>query len=159
MPYYEQTAPDSVGVLFRFENLSSVFLNLNYSEEKISVITFDKKVPKQEIARYGYSVDHVFDADYVFLSDFIDRFSGLELQDGDILKRYTGVQICQLLEQNDLEKNTVIAALLSKINYWGFSKNDLTFLIKNTNTELNYPTGYPLIEPLPRLCARVNFVN
>ena len=159
VPYYEQTPPDNVGLLFRFSQKGSVFLNLDYQSEKISVITFFEKIAKQKVLDYGYGVSYTFDTDYIFLADFIDRFGGLEFQSGENLQRYTGVQIIEMLEKKELSEKQVIAAVLTKINYLGFSKNDLTFIIRNTDTDLSYPSGYPLIWDLKKLCTRINFVN
>lgn len=159
VPYYEETPPDNVGLLFRFDTQSSVFFNLDFYEEKISVILFDTKITKQTVLDYGYTVTYVFDTDYVFLADFIDRFGGIEMQSDNGLQRYTGVQITEMLETGAVKRRDVITAVLSKISFTGFSKNDLTFIIKNTDTLLNFPSGYPMIAYIPRLCGRVNFVN
>lgn len=159
VPYYEQTPPDNAGLLFRFENHGSVFLNLDFYEEKVSVIIFDSKITKQTVVDYGYSVFATFDSDYVFLADLIDRFGGLELEDNEKLFRYTGVQVTELLIKNKENAKAVITALLGKIAHNGFSKNDLTFVINNTSTQLSYPEGYPLITYLGQICRTINFVN
>lgn len=159
VPYYEQNPPDNVGLLFRFGTKGSAFFDLDYHNSKISVILFDEKTTKQGVLDYGYTADYVFDADYIFLADFIDRFGGLEFQNGDKLQRYTGIQITDMLENGQLSEKQLISSILLKINYSGFSKNDLTFLIKNTNTDLSYPSGYPLIADFHKLCVRINFVN
>lgn len=159
VPYYEETPPDNVGLLFRFDTHTSVFFSLDFYQEKISVILFDTKITKQTVLDYGYIVDYVFDADYIFLADFIDRFGGIEMQiDGD-LRRYTGIQVTAMLEEGKVQRREVIVSLLSKINFTGFSKNDLTFIIKNTDTSLNFPSGYPMITYIKHLCGRVNFIN
>lgn len=159
VPYYEEQPPDNAGLLFRFKENSSVFFNLDFYEEKVSVIFFDTKITKQTVLDYGYTVTTTFDTDYIFLAEFIDRFGGIEVQNGEILQRCTGVQITQMLENETLEKHAVITALLSKISFSGFTKNDLTFIIKNTQTQLSFPEGYPLIAPLSNVCRTINFVN
>ena len=159
VPYYEQNPPDNVGLLFRFGVKGSVFFDLDYHNSKISAILFNEKTTKQGVLDYGYTVDYVVDADYIFLADFIDRFGGLEFQNGDKLQRYTGVQITDMLENDKLTEKQLISTILLKINSSGFSKNDLMFLIKNTHTDLSYPSGYPLIANFHDLCLRINFVN
>ncbi len=159
VPYYEETPPDNVGLLFRFDAQSSVFLNLDFYGDKMSVILFDSKITQQAVLDYGYTVDYVFDTDYIFLADFIDRFSGVEIQTENDLRRCTGIQVTEMLEAGKISRRDVITALFSKISFTGFSKNDLTFIIKNTGTSLNFPSGYPIIAHIPRLCGRVNFVN
>ncbi len=159
VPYYEQEPPDNAGLLFRFENNGSVFLNLDFYEKKVSVIFFDTKIAKQRVLDYGYSLTATFDTDYIFLAELIDRFGGLELQTETQWVRYTGIQVTELLEQGKVEKRDVTEAVLGKIANNGFSKNDLTFLIKNTDTLLSYPQGYPLIVHLPDVSRTVNFVN
>lgn len=159
IPYYNQTPPDNAGILFRFQGGGSVFLNMDFYEEKISVILFDEKTVKQSVIDYGYTVTYTVDTDYIFLSEFIDRIGGIELSlDGSLL-RYTGVQVTDLLKNGSVDKKQVISLVLQKISKNGFSKNDLLYIIKNTTTELNFPSGYPYIEPLPKLCRNVNFVN
>lgn len=159
VPYYEESPPDNVGLLFRFDTHTSVFFDLDFFDEKISVIMFDTKIAQQKILDYGYTVTYVFDTDYVFLADFIDRFSGIELIKDNELQRYTGIQVTEMLQNGTAERRDVITALLSKINSAGFSKNDLSFIIKSTDTLLSFPSGYPMIEYIPRLCAHINFVN
>ncbi|MBE6806283.1 MAG: hypothetical protein E7526_07245 [Ruminococcaceae bacterium] len=159
VPYYEETPPDNVGVLFRFDNKTSVFFDLDFFDEKISVILFDTKIPAQTVLDYGYTVTYTFDADYIFLADFIDRFGGLEMKTEEQLQRYTGVQVTEMLENGTASRHEVIKALFSKISITGFSKNDLTFIIKNTDTLLNFPSGYPIITRLQKISRSVNFVN
>ncbi len=159
VPYYQETPPDNVGLLFRFDKNTSVFFDLDFSNEKISVILFDTKITKQTVLDYGYIVDYVFDTDYIFLADFIDRFGGIEMQSDGGLLRYTGIQVTEMLKEGKVQRREVISSLFSKISHIGFSKNDLTFIIKNTDTSLNFPSGYPMITYIKHLCGRVNFVN
>ena len=159
VPYYNETPPDTAGFLFRFDDGGSVFLNMDFYEEKISVILFDTKTVKQNVLEYGYTVNYTFDTDYIFLSEFIDRLGGIEMNLEGSLLRYTGVQVADLLKNKQADKKTVVSVLLQKISKNGFSKNDLLYIIKNTTTELNFPSGYPYIAPLPKLCRNINFVN
>ena len=159
VPYYEEQPPDNAGLLFRFKDNGSVFLNFDFYEAKVSIIFFDGKITKQTVLDYGYTLTAAFDTDYIFLSEFIDRFGGLELQSGGQMLRYTGVQVVELLEKGEISKKAAMSAILGKIAQNGFSKNDLTFIIKNTQTELSFPEGYPLIAPLPNTCRTLNFVN
>ncbi len=159
VPYYSQTPPDTAGILFRFTGGGSVFLNLDFYEEKISVILFDTKTVKQSVLDYGYTVTYTVDTDYIFLAELIDRFGGIEMELEGSLLRYTGVQVTDLLQNKQVDKRQVISVMLQKISKNGFSKNDLLYIIKNTTTELNFPSGYPYIEPLPKICRNVSFVN
>ncbi len=159
VPYYNQTPPDTAGFLFRFDDGGSVFLNMDFYEEKISVILFDTKTVKQSVLDYGYTVTYTVDTDYIFLAEFIDRLGGIEMELEGSLLRYTGVQVTDLLKNKQVDKRQVISVMLQKISKNGFSKNDLLYIIKNTTTELSFPSGYPYIEPLPKVCRNVNFVN
>ncbi len=159
VPYYNETPPETAGILFRFNDGGSVFLNLDFYENKVSVILFENRTVKQRVLDYGYTVTYTVDTDYIFLSEFIDRFGGIEMNIEGTLLRYTGVQVTDMLREDSLDKRRVISVVLDKISKKGFSKNDLLFIIKNTTTELSYPNGYPYIEPLKNLCRNVSFVN
>ncbi len=159
VPYYNETPPETAGILFRFNDGGSVFFNLDFYENKVSVILFEDKAVKQRVLDYGYTVTYTIDTDYIFLSEFIDRFGGIEMNIEGTLLRYTGVQVTNLLKEGLGDKRKVISSILDKISKKGFSKNDLLYIIKNTTTELSYPNGYPYIEPLQSLCRNVSFVN
>ena len=122
VPYYEEQPPDNAGLLFRFQQSGSVFFDFDFYEERVSIIFFDTKITKQTVLDYGYTVTATFDTDYIFLSEFIDRFGGIEVQNGNNLQRYTGVQIAEMLEDETIDKRSVITALFSKISFSGISK-------------------------------------
>lgn len=161
VPYFNTDLPDSKGFLFNFLGGGGVFINFDFYSEKTAVIIFDDNVPSDEILRYGYTADVVLQADYDFLARFIDLYGGLELETDSETGRYTGVQVTDMLAHSTSKalKKRVTGELLDKILQNGFTKEQLLFIIENTETDFNYPDGYILIDNLRYPLRNIYFVN
>lgn len=161
VPYYNTELPDSRGFLFNFYGGGAVFINFDFYSEKTAVIVFDDNAKESEILQYGYTADTVLQADYTFLAEFIDLYGGLELKVGEETGRYTGVQITDMLSRNTGKtlKKQIIGGVLDKILKNGFTKEQLLFIIENTETDLNYPDGYVLIDNLQYPLKNIYYVN
>lgn len=161
VPYYNTDLPDSMGFLFNFYGGGGVFINFDFMSEKTAVILFDDNTDRSAVLQYGYTADKSIQADYTFLGEFIDLYGGLELQVSGSTQRYTGVQVTDLLAHStDRElKRQVIDGILKKIEQNGFTKEQLLFIIENTETELNYPDGYILIDNILGPLKNIYFVN
>jgi len=159
VPYVEETL-ENYGLLFSFSEGGSVFINLDFYNKKTSFMFFDEEVEGLYMRQFGYRVDNVFKADYVFLAEFIDRFGGITLT-GETTMRYTGVQVTDMLSKSlDRKlKHSIAEALISKINTVGFNKRDLIFLIEETETDMSFPTGYGLLEGINKVSNEVYFIN
>lgn len=160
-PYYNTDLPDSTGLLFNFYGGGGVFINFDFMTEKTAVIVFEDNVSETEILQYGYTADKTLFAEYTFLAEFIDLYGGLQLSVSDNTQRYTGVQITDMLAHStDKElKKQVIDGTLKKIEQNGFTKEHLLFIIENTDTDLNYPDGYILIDNIQYPLKNIYYVN
>ena len=161
VPYYNTDLPDSAGFLFNFYGGGGVFINFDFFSEKTAVIIFEDNAEAAEILQYGYIADNVLQADYTFLAEFIDLYGGLELRNDGEDERYTGVQIADMLSHSTGKtlKRQIIGGVLDKILKNGFTKEHLLFIIENTETDLNYPDGYILIDNLRYPLKNIYFVN
>lgn len=149
---------ENAGFFVSFEGGGSEYFYLDFENNRISVMFVDSV---ETVERAGYSVYSYILADYDFLSAFIDRFFGVELEQNGEIMRYTGVQATELLAKStDVGlKEDMIAAVFDRIHNVGFSKNDLVFIIENTKNDLSYPKGYPYIDGFDNLADDVYFVN
>ena len=162
VPYISDDAPDFFGVLVRFSGAGSVYLAFDKNEAKTTVILLSNSAKESDVSGYGYEVDCVADADFDFLSKFIDDFGELELLDDDgTAFGYTGVQISEMLKKtNDVNfKKVVITKLLNAMKRKGVERANLVCFIEQCSTNLNYPGIYYLHNTLNQALDSISFVN
>ncbi len=161
VPYAERYEEENCGLLVRFRDGNSVFLNFDFSDIKVSVLMLPNGADTDTVKAYGYSVYKTVDTDYTFLGRFADRLGGIELTDNDSTHKYTGVQLKEKLATSP-DKNLrrqVINVILSRFYSRGLSKEDLVFVIESTETDLNFPDAYNLSAPISSVCKNINFIN
>ena len=95
------------------------------------------------------------------MARFIDLYGGLELETDSETGRYTGVQVTDMLAHSTGKalKKQITGGILDKILQNGFTKEQLLFIIENTETDFNYPDGYILIDNLRYPLRNIYFVN
>lgn len=155
VPYYN-ALPEDVNLLWILPDKSQILFSLLFSRGCLNVI-FADETPRERYC--GAAPDYTVRADHTFLGDFIDRFGGLTLTVGGETLRYTGVQVTDLFSvpREEPTLNAVVTSLLNTISQVGFTKQDLTFLIEHTNTDLSLPDCYDWDEYIPDLCRNPQF--
>ena len=130
-----------------------ILLNLNFKEEIINIIFLET-----EAENYGYTVDYDVICNYEMVGYLVDVAGGIEL-DG---LRYTGVQITEMLEYKPQEissKKTITAKILQGISAVGFTKENLLYIIENSETNLEFIRCFDWVNWIPKLCRFPRFVN
>lgn len=160
--YAESGKPKNRGFLVKFENGGSEYFYLDFINDRISVIMLSGDATDKAVAKYGYTVYRTIYADYDFLASFIDSYDSVIINNeyGEAY-RYTGVQATQLLRSStDIDvKKKLIVSLFGNIKEKGFRGENLVDIINGTNTDLNYPDGYPFVEYLAEISGQVYFIN
>ena len=161
VPYGTYYDSESCGFLVRFRDGNAVFLNFDFEDSKTSVLLLPNGTGSDIVSTYGYTGYKTIDTDYAFLARFADRLGGIELNDGEKSYKYTGVQLKDRLSSTtDKElRRQIIERFLGCFYSRGLTKEDLVFIIENTNTELNFPDAYNLAPAISDVSKTINFIN
>ena len=142
VPYYSE-APENAGVLFDIYSDRTLFY-MDFEKNTISILT-DNKNTNTGDTLYGYPVDYTVSAGYDLLVYIIDTVGGIELETETEILRFTGVQIADMLSKSSDTKSLyrkVIPEIFKKIKEKGISREDLLYIIENSETNLTFPDCY-----------------
>ncbi len=161
VPYGNYYDSESCGFLVRFRDGNSVFLNFDFEDSKTSVLLLPNGTDSDAVSTYGYTVYKTIDTDYTFLARFTDRLGGIELSENGKSYKYTGVQVKEKLSSSidKALRRQIIKQFLGCFNSQGLTKEDLVFIIENTETELNFPDAYNLAPAISDVSKTINFIN
>ena len=159
IPYYTPI-PENCGILFDICGDKTLFY-LDFQQETISV-AFADEYNQDDSEFCGFTVDYTVKSDYNLVGYLTDAAGGIEMDiDGEVL-RYTGVQITQMLEYSSVSrdiKDKICSQIVLGIAENGFTKEDLLYIVENSDTDLKFNVGYPWVEYIQELCGFARFVN
>lgn len=142
IPYYN-SAPENAGVLFDICSTRTLFY-LNFEKNTISILS-DNKNTEIGDTLYGYPIDYTIIGNYDLLEYIIDSLGGIELETENETLRYTGVQIADTLRKTTDTKEVykkIIPKIFDKIKEQGIMREDLLYIIENSETNLTFPDCY-----------------
>lgn len=148
VPYYE-TLPQDSTIMFNICD-DSILVNLNFSEKSIKVISAEENAKNQDTV-YGYNIDYYLNCNYKTVGYLTDIAGGIELEG----ERYTGVQITDLLEYSAVSKDTkklITEKIITGISENGFTKEDMLYIIENSDTNLKFASAYTWTQYIAELC-------
>ncbi len=151
VPYYTQTPENSCVLLMICED--NILLDLKFEQELMNVVFLE-----YEPEYYGYSVDYTIKTDYEFAGYLVDLVGGIEMDN----MRYTGVQVSQMLEYTNAskeQKKEITEKIINGISNTVLTKDDLHYIIENSETDLKFAECFLWSDFLPDVCKFVNFVN
>ena len=149
VPYYTQVPEDKTVLMTVCQD--KILLNLNFEEETIN-ITF------LEAENRSYTADYEVICNYEMIGYLVDVAGGIEL-DG---LRYTGVQITEMLEYNPQDinlKKSITQKIIKGISNNGFTKENLLYVIDNSETNLKFNLCFDWVDWIPELCRMPRFVD
>ncbi len=159
VPYYS-SVPQNAGVLLDICG-DRTFFYLDFEGMELRII-FDGEEEFKEDNVYGYNVDYSIFSDYSLLSEIVDIAGGVEMTYNDEKLTFTGVQISEILsttvERNGLRRD-LTQRIVKKISQNGIKKEDLLYIIENSETNLTVPACYYWPEFIKELCGSVRVVN
>lgn len=145
IPY--SSAPDNVALLFELPHGTLLF-ELDFGKALLTV-TAD---PDTELISGKY---FTVSADERLVAGMIDRVGGIELlTDGELL-RFTGHQVTELFgyyTDTEALRNSILEEYLKKAGEVGLSRQDLVYLIENSQTDLTVPDCFYWPEYTAELC-------
>ena len=153
--------PANCGVLFRFPDNSACLLNMDFKNQKMNGLFFEKLNNDESADFAGYKNDYTVELNYTAIAGIIDRVGGIELTLNNETLRYTGVQICEILSVTKEKKDLNIAIflqVLQKISENGFSKDDISYIIEYSNTTLSIPICYDWDLYIKQMCKNANII-
>ena len=153
--YYEDI--ENCGIKVSLPGEINLLIYLDFTKEISYIIYIDNNMGDY----FGYSEDYKITFDYQTLSLFIDRFGGIDMPADYEMQRYTGVQICDMLQQDKSKEfiYDLLDAQFKKISQIGISNEDFVFLIKNTSTNLTVPVCFYWPEHMQNMFSNATFVN
>lgn len=158
IPYY--SVPENTTILFKICN-DNLLIDLDFNESIINVLLVDESF-STNTDLYGYSVDYTVKSDYDLVSFLVDNVGGIELENDGELLRYTGVQICEMFEYSKVsndKKNEIIKKIIDGIAVTGLTKEDMLFIIEESETNLNFSIAYLWVDHIKELCKFPRFIN
>ena len=132
-----------------------ICFDLNF-EENALFITIDP--PQKELPNEYFSVT----GDNSLIAGMIDRIGGIELMWNSELLRFTGYQLTDMLEQSKEQQNLSLRILeeyIKKLGEIGITRQDLVYLIENSNTDLRVPDCFYWHNYIDKLCKnyKINY--
>ena len=146
--YYE-TLPQDTTVLFNFCD-DNILVNLCFSDKTLKVVSAEDFDENQNTV-YGYNIDYYINCNYKIVGYLTDIAGGVELEG----KRYTGVQITEMLEYSGVTKETkklITEKIIQGISENGFNKDDMLYITENADTNLKFASAYIWIDYIKELC-------
>lgn len=158
IPYY--STPENAGVLFQIcGNSTLIFLDF---ENKSLKCIFADNIPIDEGKIAGYSIDFTVSGNYELLGGIVDCVGGIELETNDTTFSFTGIQVEELFStttNTGAIKKQTIQKIFEKIRENGFKKEDILYIIKNSETDLSVPDCYYWNDYIKELCKNVSFIG
>lgn len=156
---YEQKL-ENAGIVFLLPDGSAVLAYLDFENDCINVINIERYDSGNDLY-YGYTADFTVETDYKLIGGIIDRIGGVNIEIGGEILRYTGVQVIDLISQNsnDNIKNQIIIGIFEQISKNNFSKDDLLYIIENSNSSLTVIDCVYWLDHIGQICRTINFVN
>ncbi len=150
VPYY--SVPDDATVLLNICE-DSVLVDLKFGEEKVNIVFLENNEYD-----YGYTIDYTVNCDYNFVGYLVDITGGIEINGF----RQTGVQVTQMLEFTDVknsEKRSIAKAVVNGIADSGFTKENLLYIIENSENNLKFNECYFWTNHISKLCKFPCYIN
>lgn len=145
VPY--SSVPRNAFLIFEFEN-GSLLAQLDF-EKKSLIIT--NAYEESEIWDNSFNVK----VNEALIAGMIDRVGGIELFSEGQLMRFTGSQIIDMLKNSQHPKSLSLSILeeyLKKLSVSNITRQDLVYLIENSDTNLSIPDCFYWHEYINALC-------
>lgn len=158
VPYFE--TPENCGLLFYLPNENKVLFFLDFEQEMSYIINIYEN--DDIMGNYvGYPVDYRFEIDYHILSLLFDRLGGLDLGADGEARRFTGIQVCDIMCKNPPNEvlYEIVFQVCDRISQNGYNIDDFTFLIENSKTNLTVPVCFYWQDRIKKLFSNSVFVN
>ena len=131
----------------------SILVNLKFEDEKINIAFVDGNEYD-----YGYTIDYNINCNYELVGYLVDISGGIEI-DG---LRQTGIQITEMLQQTlvkNSQKRAITEAIINGIANCSFTKEDLLFIIENSENDLKFNECYFWTNYISKLCEFPCYIN
>ena len=150
VPYY--SVPSDVTLLLNICE-DKILVNLKFEDEKINIAFVDGNEYD-----YGYTIDYNINCNYELVGYLVDISGGIEI-DG---LRQTGIQITEMLQQTlvkNSQKRAITEAIINGIANCSFTKEDLLFIIENSENDLKFNECYFWTNYISKLCEFPCYIN
>lgn len=150
VPYY--SVPSDATILMNICE-DKILLNLKFEEEKINIAFVEGGEYD-----YGYTIDYTLNSNYELVGYLVDISGGIEING----LRQTGIQITEMLQFTQVknsQKREIIEAIVKGIANSSFTKEDLLFIIENSESNLKFNECYFWTGYISKLCKFPCFIN
>lgn len=162
VPYKSDIMSESAGILVTVSDGYGAVIDLDFSDSQANVVILKEPTVKSA-EEMGYTITEELTADYLFIMNFTDALGGLDMCifSDDEFTRYTGVQVCNIMEVNKGSfeiKRKIIKSIFDKISVSGLNSEAVSCIL-NSETTISYPDLYSWKEDFVKVCSNVNIVN
>ncbi len=157
MPYYTQT-PDNKTILFKVCN-DNLLLDFDFKNETLNVLFLNNG---ESVEETGYTADFTVTCNYETVGYLVDAVGGIEFENDGVTQRYTGVQIADLLTYSNVSRQMIYSItekIIEGIKLNGITKENLLYLIENTETDLKFSDSVLWLQYIPKLCEFTRYIN
>ncbi len=147
-------APDPISIKVISANHGGAVLYFGFKTVTLDVYLFENSGDITDLQTDYYAV-----LTEGFLGKLCDRLGGITIENSGKTEAFFGAALEQYSSPKpDRDKMLKISsAFFEKIAKTGLSSEDFKFIIKNVETDLNFPTCYDMMEYLPELFENCNF--
>ena len=156
---YDRT-PQNCGIALVFSDNSAALVYLDFKEVCVRILdveSYDSTRPEYN----GYTADYTISVSYELVEGIIDRVGGINIEKDNECYRYTGAQVIDLIAYGRVDniKKQILKQVFDKISKNSFSKEDIVYIIENSESNLSFVDCIDWIDYLKDMCRRVEFVN
>ncbi len=158
IPYFDY--PQSCGIMLFLPDDENVLFFLDFEEEISYIININNYSDNLD-SYVGYPIDYNITVDYYALSLILDRVGGIDLDTGETVLRYTGVQVCDILTKDispDMRLK-IITAFCERLSKRGFWSEDFKYLLGLCDTDLKMPVCLYWQDYVQNMFLNTVFVN
>lgn len=158
VPY---SVPENKNVCLVFEDNDACILQLDFESKRISAVYIDE-YKNEKTSYFGFVSDYTIELSKDTVCEIIDRLGAITLQADEGEMRCTGIQVQEMLNNTEDKrqlKKQIILKIFEQICKNGFAKDDLLYIIENSESNLTVIDSFYWHEYLPSLATRISFVN
>jgi len=157
---FNSVTPQTTDILFEVEG-DYFLLLLNFNDLSLRAkLSVNDSFTATQLS--DYASDYKVLCDYKIVEYFVDNVGGLEIDTGDEVLRFTGIQTIDLLRNENTsceDVENIISQLFSKLGECGFWDDYLRYIISNTECNIDYTKAFRWCDYLSKMCLDFEFLE
>ncbi|MDO4608342.1 MAG: hypothetical protein Q4B40_04030 [Clostridia bacterium] len=156
---YEQK-PENKSIAFVFADNSACLVHLDFDNMGIRLLNIEEFEGNTAVYS-GYSCDYTVQVSYQLIEGIVDRVGGVNLDIDGQIRRYTGIQVVDIISHGcdeDLKKD-ILLEIFTGISKNNFTKDDFVYIVENSKTDLSVIDCIYWVDYIKDMSCQINFIN